>query len=257
MIYSKEKIAKRLKDERNNAELTQLELSKKLKYSKPTVIEWERSNGENRIPDMDTLLKMCNLYNCEIGYLLGEYDTRFRRNATVQEETGLSEAAIESLRRYGKEPDYIEPGIPAPTPSDFLSFLLTYSDDGQAHFLGSYALDDILEQIGEIRNNNDLINTMPPTFRDICTRAFENAYKTTRNPFEARDVYFQLIRMDFTAYSKQLLKETPGRSDLDFLGYATDAFYILEEKKQQPLMELNISNTMLSLIKEYIDQIDG
>lgn len=42
---------------------------------------------------------MAELFNCDIGYLLGDYDERDRETADIKEVTGLSEIAIERLRR--------------------------------------------------------------------------------------------------------------------------------------------------------------
>ena len=59
-----------------------------------TVSKWESANT---IPSMKQLLKLCNLYCCDVGYLLGEYDCKTRKATDIQEKTGLSEAAIERL----------------------------------------------------------------------------------------------------------------------------------------------------------------
>ena len=37
---------------------------------------------------------MCDLFGCEIGYLLCDYDCKTRTATDIQKETGLSEAAI-------------------------------------------------------------------------------------------------------------------------------------------------------------------
>lgn len=103
MLYQKERIAKRIKDERKALGLTQEQFAKKLMYSKPTISAWERPNGNNRIPDMEQLASICNLCKCEIGYLLCEYDEKTRIAADIHKETGLSEAGIELLREWHNE----------------------------------------------------------------------------------------------------------------------------------------------------------
>lgn len=60
-----------------------------------TVSKWESGNT---MPSLDNFMKLSELYGCEIGYLLGEYDCKTRKNADISAETGLSEAAINQLR---------------------------------------------------------------------------------------------------------------------------------------------------------------
>ena len=44
-------------------------------------------------------VKLCNLFNCDIGHLLGEYETKKHIAADIQNETGLSEKAIDILKK--------------------------------------------------------------------------------------------------------------------------------------------------------------
>lgn len=60
-----------------------------------TVSSWESGNT---VPPLKTILKLCELYDCELGYLVGEYDCKWRTTADIKRETGLSEAAVEFLR---------------------------------------------------------------------------------------------------------------------------------------------------------------
>lgn len=65
--------------------------------SRTTIRKWER--GEV-LPPLEHLLKMCELFGCELGYLLGEYDLPTRTATDIQQETGLSVKAIEQLQRH-------------------------------------------------------------------------------------------------------------------------------------------------------------
>ena len=44
-----------------------------------------------------TLCAMCDLFDCDMGYLLGEYDEKHRVAAEVCDATGLSETAVQRL----------------------------------------------------------------------------------------------------------------------------------------------------------------
>lgn len=60
-----------------------------------TVSKWESGNTT---PSLEKLLLLCDLYGCNVGYFVGEYDCMTRKNADIKEETGLSENVIKQLR---------------------------------------------------------------------------------------------------------------------------------------------------------------
>lgn len=75
------------------------ELSEMINVSRHTLSKWER--GETQ-PTLSDLYNLCNLFGCDVGYLLGEYDCKTRIAADIQAETGLSEKAIERIRVHKK-----------------------------------------------------------------------------------------------------------------------------------------------------------
>ena len=60
-----------------------------------TVSKWESGNTS---PSLEKLLTLCKLYGCDLGYFIGEYDCKTRKNTDIKAETGLSEAAINQLK---------------------------------------------------------------------------------------------------------------------------------------------------------------
>lgn len=64
-------------------------------WDRRKIAEWEKGK---ELPPLDTMLQMCELFDCELGYLLCEHDTKTRTAADIQNETGLNEAAIDILR---------------------------------------------------------------------------------------------------------------------------------------------------------------
>lgn len=99
-----EKIGQRIKQCRIEAELTQIELLEKVHASAtstPTLRAWEKGK---RLPDIQTLLYMCIIFDCDIGYLLCDYDTKRWQAADIQQYTGLSESAISRLHDRLQKP---------------------------------------------------------------------------------------------------------------------------------------------------------
>lgn len=96
MEYDFIKIGKRIRGERRIAGYTQEKLSERIYCDRRSLIEWE--NGR-RLPSLETMLLLCNLFNCKLGWLLcdPEYTCRDGRTTDICKETGLSPKAAESL----------------------------------------------------------------------------------------------------------------------------------------------------------------
>ncbi len=93
--YKKE-IGEIIRKERKAKGLSLDDLADKLSTTRQTVSKWEKGE-EKPSPSLYDLLKMCELFNCDFGYLIGEYDCKTRTATDIQKETGLSEKAIENL----------------------------------------------------------------------------------------------------------------------------------------------------------------
>lgn len=90
-------IGRRIKKERKDLGLNIKEFLIKICMSESsykTISAWERGD---RIPDLTSLVKMAELFDCDIGYLLCDFDEKKHITADIKEQTGLSEKAILSL----------------------------------------------------------------------------------------------------------------------------------------------------------------
>lgn len=104
-------LGKRIELERTRLGLNQIELAKKLNLSSSASISQYESG--DRVPSDDIKLKMCEIFDCSLDYLLGKTDIRNIeedfRFAFHKETEGLSEDEIkEALEfykkiKYGKE----------------------------------------------------------------------------------------------------------------------------------------------------------
>lgn len=93
----KVEIGKRIKREREKAGLSKKELLVKIYMSESshkTLSSWENGTA---LPDLKSLAVMADLFGCDIGYLLCDYDERTRDIADASQVTGLSPGAIEHL----------------------------------------------------------------------------------------------------------------------------------------------------------------
>ena len=110
----KEKIGVRIRQERRKlpGRVSQEALGERLAQVIPTrdnikqttVASWESGRT---LPPLDALIAMSEVFGCDIGYLLGDYERRFRDVQDICERTGLSERTVDSLiRMYQDNPQY-------------------------------------------------------------------------------------------------------------------------------------------------------
>jgi len=95
--YSKNEIGKRIRSERKAAGFkSAASFGDKLNIGRSQVEQIEQGK---RLPELETLVRMAEIFNCEIGYLLceTEYECKTRTKTDIQKETGLSERAVERL----------------------------------------------------------------------------------------------------------------------------------------------------------------
>ena len=101
----KAQIGKRIKDERNKKKLSQQELADAISamlntdpdckgIGQNTVSNWEKGIT---LPPLSKLIALSNIFGCDIGYLLCDYDEPTRNLADVVEQNGLSGEAVKSL----------------------------------------------------------------------------------------------------------------------------------------------------------------
>ena len=99
MTYDIKQIGKRIKKSRKEMKLTQSEFVEKFglsKDSRQTVSKWETGA---QVPSMVDLIKMGEMFDCESGYLLGEFDCKTKEDSDILKATGLSHKASRVLNR--------------------------------------------------------------------------------------------------------------------------------------------------------------
>lgn len=65
------KFAKRLKELREEYGLSQSDLAREIKISVACINRWEKNL---RVPNIDSIIILCNYFNCSAGYLIGLED---------------------------------------------------------------------------------------------------------------------------------------------------------------------------------------
>lgn len=141
MEYKSEEIGKLIKAERKKRNLSQEELGEKLNITGKQISNYEHGKP---MPPMEVLLKICKIFDCELGYILGErdYSQGTKLKTIISNETGLNIEAINAIIGLtGTEREYINWGYESEKYRRILNTLFT--SKGFLNFIETLAeLDD-------------------------------------------------------------------------------------------------------------------
>ena len=110
MYFSEKKrkeIGKRIKRERTLLNLSQVNLAEKLyigsdeNNTRQTIWNWETGRT---MPSIDRFIELCEIFNCELDYLLCKHDCKTREASDIHNSLGLSENAITILKQINSSP---------------------------------------------------------------------------------------------------------------------------------------------------------
>lgn len=152
MKYSAIEIGKKIRQNREELGLTQGQLgemlSKNIKEQKSVHAISEYESGKT-LPPLQTLFNLCNVFNCDLGYLLGEeeYSDKTKLNTTLVEELGLPYDVIHKIKMISG----IEPGI-----GPFKKYNTSEYKDMFCKLVLSESLTYVLETMNRMKNCNDI-----------------------------------------------------------------------------------------------------
>lgn len=158
--------------------------------NKSTISRWQDRDG---LPQVSTLIAICNTCGCDLEYLMGKSTTFKKENNDIATDTGLNEKAIKKLKANKKEADKVsannyfwngfsltesliikEADDPRFNSSkmlpDFLSFLITDKSD---LIPGKTTLEVITERIA--RENADIAQLYTDPEREYLIKAYHLA----------------------------------------------------------------------------------
>lgn len=99
--YDRRILQERIKELRESEKMSMQELAKEINVARQTLSKWEKGDSDPTIID---ILRMCNTFQCDPSYLLGEYDDcRKRDTQFIHDETGLDESAILRLHKGSRD----------------------------------------------------------------------------------------------------------------------------------------------------------
>ena len=199
MEYNFQEIAERIRESRKSKNLSQdgfIELLSKhgLKIGRNTLSSIE--NGVESAYTFAFLKTISEIDNCDIGYILGEYEEKTQEIHQMCLSTGLSEKAIEKIQKISQK-NHVT------TNSDSLSLLI--EDDDFEYFLSLLSgilCDEVNELNVDIGKTRTCIKSVDITdyslsvsIRDISHRikqAFDKRFPTTDDKY-----HFLMLKSEF------------------------------------------------------------
>jgi len=149
--YSAETIGKQLRFEREKRNWTQKELGSKVGITGKQISNYEQGIPT---PPIDMLLNLCETFDCELGYILGEedYSQGSRMLTEIRNATGLTLTSIDAIRKItGTDSDCIEFGYEVEKYRRVLNSLLS-----SQYFIAFMECAGYLDDRISIRNNIDV-----------------------------------------------------------------------------------------------------
>ena len=110
MTYSTETVGKHILLERRKQGISQTQLGKKISVSGKQISNYEKGITA---PPIDVLFRLCQVFNCEVGFLLGEenYSNGTKLETAIQTTTGLNSESLKAIQKItGTSQDAIDFG---------------------------------------------------------------------------------------------------------------------------------------------------
>lgn len=282
MNYDITIIGARIKEARKDMKLTQEQLAEKLEVARETIGSWERCITT---PEFSTLLTMCrsDIFDCEVGYLLGEHEEKTRVATDICKEIGLSEEAVSSLqelvtfantlhKKYFRIHDDAKSFYS--TAIHFIDFLII---KGESVF---NSIDDLTAQLSAMEQlkADKYYDVIITAYKEACQagRWEPDIFGQSRTAELFYDKFEELLRDIMTDGSFNFSDEIDKAdflceedykkicSRLESVSIDTevnavisrhvDVFNVLQKKDNIKYLEFDISQSFLDLVRSYCDE---
>jgi len=179
-------LGQRIQKVRSESGLTQDEFSKKIEVSKRTLIDYEKSESE---PKASTLVKICDIFNVSISWLLTEDGNMMAQNENIDIPKTTKILFFEAIK------------------------ISEFNPYGLDEILIEYILSNSLHKIKEIKRsegfwNRFLLNRWQTIgYLRILTRSISEAKETYKNEIFTVDNSKKILKLIISTYQLRLIKD--------------------------------------------------
>ena len=176
MNYDAKHIGNIIRQERTKRKWSQEKLGKYLNVTAKQVSKYEKGDP---VPPMDMLISLCKVFECEMGYILGE--------RSYEDGTALQTAIRDKLKLTKKATDNIQYIVG--TTSQCLSF--GHESEKYVHILNkllsSESFPVIIEKLGDLEDN---LTTVQKSYDDVIKQYGQELVSQTQDYMHSTVDYF-------------------------------------------------------------------
>ena len=202
MNYNFVEIGQRIRQERKKARISQESLCAEIGISRNTLSDYESGKNFN-ITNMslETLLNLCRVFKCDVGYLLGEYKERRHTAADICAVTGLSETSVEVLCKKPEVTDEDRETMP----EDFIDWGFSIDRDALDKLFASQFFSEFMRSIKECVDvvSNPPLEVQLATYAESLIPEKQKEMREAAHSF-ARDI----MQRECKAQDRALIFET-------------------------------------------------
>lgn len=186
------KIKGRIKELRLSNNITQKKLAEALNRgtgtSRTTVTTWE-SNSNTILPDIQTIIDICNFFDCDLDYLFGKSNIKSQDHDTISNLLHISKESINALRDN--------------------------SDYGELvnKIINNKAFGEISKQILHLAINQVLYDVITTSFN----KKFENKIESRFNEYYYSVLPFDMSQEKYIEYIKKSITFSEEFNPIEFI----------------------------------------
>lgn len=186
------KIKGRIKELRLSNNITQKKLAEALNRgtgtSRTTVTTWE-SNSNTILPDIQTIIDICNFFDCDLDYLFGKSNIKSQDHDTISNLLHISKESIDALRDN--------------------------SDYGELvnKIINNKAFGEISKQILHLAINQVLYDVITTSFN----KKFENKIESRFNEYYYSVLPFDMSQEKYIEYIKKSITFSEEFNPIEFI----------------------------------------
>lgn len=216
-IFTKEILATRLKKERQLINLTQEEVAMHADVARQTYSKWEQPD-DNAVPDANKIALLCTIFDCDVGYLFGEYDTKKKAYTDIKNEIGLTQESIDILAKEKNRYFYYDPTeLYQPfCLLDFLNFFITHIAEFN-YYLLNYLIAIVDNTDANHYDNTDILGEISDDYQSALENIKSILYKKLldqgKDELTARLIADRKVAMLNKAYAERIKNVETALSD--------------------------------------------
>lgn len=161
-------VRERLQQARKANNISQEDLAGNLHCNRATIRRWENepinttdesNNSKQSTPSIERLFQLCELYKCEPGYLLCEYDERSVAAKDITENLGILQNGYDKLKAL-KEEAVTNPSNPSTLALSFINYLTEHIDALSSLLYEKHKLEDDTYRFNILRKEDSILDLL-------------------------------------------------------------------------------------------------